>query len=120
MIFKAGDSNGAKQYGIVPIIDDEIVEAPESFVIKLTSIDSGLTPTTFSSATINIIDNDSKCFRISIYCNMILCNALLLSSYNKCFIKRENRSRHFSASQTIHVKSRCCAVACLLGFVPSL
>ena len=60
MIFKARDSNGAEQYGIVPIINDQIVEATESFVIRLTSIDSGLTPTSFSSATINIIDNDSK------------------------------------------------------------
>ena len=60
VIFKAGDSNGAEQYGIVPIINDQIVEATESFVIRLTSIDSGLTPASFSSATINIIDNDSK------------------------------------------------------------
>jgi hypothetical protein len=92
------------------------VEAPESFVIKLTSIGSGLTPTTFSSATINIIDNDSKCFRISIYCNNYYV-VHYFYHHNKCCIKRENRSWHFSASQTIHVKSRSCTVACLLGFV---
>lgn len=60
VIFRAGDSNGARQYGIVPIIDDQIVEAPESFIIRLISVDSGLIPTTFSSTTISIIDNDSK------------------------------------------------------------
>ena len=60
MIFRTGDANGATQYGIVSIIDDDIVEAPESFTIRLTSIDSGLSPTVFESATVNIIDNDSK------------------------------------------------------------
>ncbi|CAB3983870.1 gliding motility-associated C-terminal domain-containing, partial [Paramuricea clavata] len=59
VIFRAGDSHGARQYGIVPIIDDQIVEAPESFIIRLISVDSGLIPTTFSSTTISIIDNDS-------------------------------------------------------------
>ncbi|CAB3981091.1 tandem-95 repeat, partial [Paramuricea clavata] len=58
VIFRAGDSNGARQYGIVPIIDDQIVEASESFIIRLISIDPGLIPTTFSSTTISIIDND--------------------------------------------------------------
>ena len=58
--FRAGDSNGATQYGIVSIIDDPIVEATESFTIKLTSKDPGLLPTTFAESTIRINDNDRK------------------------------------------------------------
>ena len=60
MIFREGDANGATQYGIVSIADDNIVEGIESFTVRLTSIDSGLIPTTFESASIRIIDNDSK------------------------------------------------------------
>ncbi len=81
MIFKAGDSNGAKQYGIVPIDDDQIVEDTEQFVVRLTSIDSGLTTSTFSSTTINIIDNDSKSFF-----GFYLANYQLISTAQSCNI----------------------------------
>lgn len=60
VIFREGDANGATQYGIVSIVDDNIVETIETFTIRLTSIDSGLIPTVFESATIRIIDNDSE------------------------------------------------------------
>ncbi|XP_028399458.1 uncharacterized protein LOC114522881 [Dendronephthya gigantea] len=63
VIFNAGDSNGETRYGIVPIEDDDIVEDPESFTAKLTSIDSGLTTTTFTSTVISIIDDDKATVR---------------------------------------------------------
>ena len=58
--FNEGDTNGATRQATFTIIDDEIVEADKTFNVKLTSIDPGFTPATFSSMAIRIIDNDSK------------------------------------------------------------
>jgi hypothetical protein len=60
VMFNEGDSNGATKQISVSIIDDSRTESTESFTVTLSSVNGGgLVPTTPSTATVDIIDNDS-------------------------------------------------------------
>ncbi|CAB4009565.1 partial, partial [Paramuricea clavata] len=65
-IFNAGDTDGATKQISVSIIDDSRTEATESFTVTLSAVNGGgLVPTTSSTATVNIVDNDNAIIRFS-------------------------------------------------------
>jgi len=51
----------------IPIIDDTIVEGPESFDVVLTPGSSGVMIGTPGQTEVTIIDNDSECLRVIIW-----------------------------------------------------
>lgn len=43
------------------IVDDDVVESTEQFSVTLSTVDGKVAIGTYGSATVSILDNDSKC-----------------------------------------------------------
>ena len=72
VIFNEGASNGATKQISVSIIDDSRTESTESFTVTLSSTNGGgLVPTTPSTATVSIIDNDSM-YKNYCFCVLVI------------------------------------------------
>ena len=82
-IFNAGDTNDATKQISVSIIDDSRTETTESFTVTLSAVNGGgLVPTTSSTATVNIVDNDSMYLLFLCTCTRTITNTPI-ESYNE-------------------------------------